>query len=153
MFLCMVFVVVLFGFVFDQLFLLLVVIIVVVMGVMLFIVFCCRLGIVYGCIEDCFVGNLVLKEEVGVQLLLWEGYFFIFEVMENFVFVGCIFFELEFWEKFGVNIVYIEWGEQILLVLMCFECIFFGDVFGVIGIDEQIVQLIYFVVEYENGCI
>lgn len=142
---------ILLGFAFDRLFSPLVAFIAVGASAALLLIFRKRLAAVYGRIEDQFIENLASREDKGAMLVPWDSHFSAISVEESSLLAGSTLFELQLRERFGVNIAYIERGEQTLAVPVRSERIFPGDVLGVIGTDEQIAALTIYAGETAGG--
>ncbi len=106
-----------------------------------------RLQETYARIEKLFLYNLHARElsvattkngATRKELVPWDAHLAEFEVSPDAKGIGKTLTELAFREKYGVNIVQIERGNQIIVAPRGEERVFPGDTLTVVGTDEQL---------------
>lgn len=137
--------VVLFGFLLFELFNLTIALIgaLVLMPVIL-IIFRRKLQRFYQRIELRFWSNLNEREEKHrkeQELSPWDAHLVTFEVSPHATFLGITLEHLKWREKFGVNIAFIERGNNVIYTPTRYERIYPFDRLGIIATDQQMQQL------------
>ncbi len=124
-----------------------------VIGIMLFL-FAKRLQQIYLRIEQRFIGNLneretaesntlsanVIRKNAELQLEMrpWDAHIISLDVPQKAVYIGRTLQELGWREQYGINIVYIRRGEQLIHAPDKNQILLPFDKIGVIATDEQI---------------
>lgn len=134
--------VILIGFLFEQLFSKIIALSVALLIIILIAFFFSkRLKLFYNLIERLFLYNLNARElEKGTptKILPWDAHMAEFEIQSEASFIGKMLMELEWREKFGINIAMIRRGKIKINIPKRNEKIFPGDIIAVIGTDEQL---------------
>lgn len=113
----------------------------------LMLVFRNKLQVVSEWIENHFFRNFHFKEENGheesnkdkiAHLAPWDAHFTSFNIDVYFPGIGQTLYELQFRERFGINIAAIKRGDKSLNAPQRDERIYPGDKLFVIGTDEQV---------------
>ncbi|WP_134088611.1 cation:proton antiporter [Olivibacter sp. XZL3] len=81
------------------------------------------------------------NEEVGAHLQEWNAYVTELEASDTFAFAGMTLYELNWKEKYGIDIVYIRRNERIAHLPGGKQRILPRDKVGILGTDEQITQI------------
>ncbi len=117
-------------------------------------IFSNRLQYFYSRIEKRFISNLNARnviegtDEVN-NISPWDAHLAYFVISPNAEFIGKQLHELEWREKYGINIASIERGKKMLDVPSRFEMLFPYDKIAVIGTDEQL-QTFRYIIEPTN---
>lgn len=111
-------------------------------------IFSRRMQLYYGRIEKRFLRNLNARESREIEedtarasLSPWDAHLASFEISPYAAYVGVSLQHLAWRERFGVNLAYIERGGKVIYAPSRDEKLFPYDHIGVIGTDEQLIQL------------
>lgn len=111
-------------------------------------VFSKRVQSFYSRIEKRFLNNLnereseeAVAEVPKASLSPWDAHLADFEISPHANYVGKTLEELSWRETFGINIAYIERGGKMIYAPQRYEKIYPFDTIGVIGTDQQLMQL------------
>lgn len=137
------------GFLVDRLFsgVIAILVAIPVMIIVLYI-FSKRMQLYYGRIEKRFLRNLNARESREIEednsrgsLSPWDAHLASFEISPYAAYVGVSLQSLAWRERFGVNLAYIERGGKVIYAPSRDEKLFPYDRIGVIGTDEQLIEL------------
>ncbi|BAV05803.1 transporter, CPA2 family [Filimonas lacunae] len=111
-------------------------------------IFSKKMQLYYGRIEKRFLRNLNARESREIEednsrtsLSPWDAHLASFEISPYAGYVGVSLLNLAWRERFGVNLAYIERGGKMIYAPSRDEKLFPYDRIGVIGTDEQLIQL------------
>lgn len=115
-----------------------------------------RLQDFYQRMEKRFLQNLHEKELLEKKyakshLSPWDAHLTRFSISPHADFLGRSLEDLQWREKFGVNVAYIERGNQVKFAPPRNEPIFPFDTLGVIGTDQQLKQFAKIIVPYQEA--
>lgn len=122
--------------------------------VVVLVVFRQRLQKFYQRIEDRFLQNLHEKELLEIQksqshLSPWDAHLVHYKISPHALFIGKTLEELRWREQYGINVAFIERGNEILYAPSRSERVFPFDTIGVIGTDQQLLEFSKLIVVYE----
>ncbi|RXK86432.1 cation:proton antiporter domain-containing protein [Filimonas effusa] len=116
--------------------------------IVVLLVFRKRVQNFYSRIEKRFLNNLNEREAESpaaetpkASLSPWDAHLADFEISPHANYVGKTLEELAWRETFGINIAYIERGGKMIYAPQRYEKIYPFDTIGVIGTDQQLMQL------------
>ena len=120
-------------------------------------IFAKRMQTFYNRIEHRFLSNLNARNQIAgldekSNISPWDAHLAYFSISPNAGYIGQRLYELEWREKYGINIARIERGKQIIDVPAGNERLFPYDRISVIATDEQL-QNLKFVVEQTTDTI
>ncbi|SKA02081.1 cation:proton antiporter [Sediminibacterium ginsengisoli] len=109
------------------------------------VIFRQRLQRFYQRIEERFLTNLNEKETIEenkrqTRLSPWDAHITRYKISPLAVFIGKTLEELQWREQFGINVAFIERGNQILYAPARNERVYPYDMIGVIGTDQQLLE-------------
>jgi CPA2 family monovalent cation:H+ antiporter-2 len=111
--------------------------------VIVLLIFSQRMQLFYSRIEHRFLTNLNARQQLdGMDeknnISPWDAHLAYFSISPNALFIGQPLAQLEWREKFGINIASIERGKRIIDVPSGLNMLFPYDKIAVIGTDEQL---------------
>lgn len=120
------------------------------------VIFRQRLQVFYHRIEDRFLQNLHEKEELEKNrtksyLSPWDAHLTSYVISPHADFIGKTLEELQWREKYGINVAFIERGNIAKFAPSRTEQIFPFDNIGVIGTDQQLLAFSQLIVPFEEG--
>ena len=109
------------------------------------VIFRQRLQRFYQRIEERFLTNLNEKETIEeskkqTRLSPWDAHITRYKINPLAAFIGKTLEELQWREQFGINVAFIERGNQILYAPARNERVYPYDMIGVIGTDQQLLE-------------
>jgi CPA2 family monovalent cation:H+ antiporter-2 len=126
----------------------------VVVMIVVVVVFRQRLQKFYQRIEDRFLANLHEKELLEIRksqshLSPWDAHLVHYKISPHAPFIGNTLEQLQWREQYGINVAFIERGNEMLFTPARTEHIFPFDTIGVIGTDQQLLEFGKIMVAYE----
>lgn len=129
---------------------------IIVVSLIVVVVFKNKIQRFYSRLEDHFFKNLheketLMNEKTRSNLSPWDAHIFYYTINPHADFIGKSLEELQWREQYGVNVAYIERGNQVNFAPQRDMKLYPFDSIGVIGTDEQLKKFGEIMIPYEKN--